>query len=386
MSEYFHGSTTPVSVFDGLTIDPSLDLSLSAQSAKSRPPVFQSMMAVRITESSQALVDFYMELTPHRIVIKTRPDRQVCGVIAVDYCRVKAQFDVSWNFKVMHKIDLFTTKSSTSIFTEDRALALQWMSHLRKFTIGSDFKGQFEQETKLGEGSFGAVYSIKEKCTGKRYAVKKLPRAKLVENSEEARFALNEIQLLSITELRNCISLVAVYEDEESLYIVTNLFTGIDLLLTVVMENRLSVQRSVRYCQQLLQVLVALELQGIVHHDIKPQNLVFSDSTANAELCLVDFGFAFQMKDEKLCTLQWGTRTYAAPEVLAGLPHSTKADVYSAGVILCFMLTGELYHEIIAKAAEEYPDKNLQNEIHVELVLRDKFPDIPALSKLSLTQ
>ena len=124
---------------------------------------------------------------------------------------------------------------------------------------------------------FGSTFWVRETTTGNLYAVKKLPRTKLAQSSEEAPFAFYEIQLLSLTDHKKCISLKSVFEDSLNLYIVTNHYAGIDLLSAVVIERKLTLERSVRYSQQLLQVLAALESQRIIHHGIKPQNLIFSD-------------------------------------------------------------------------------------------------------------
>lgn len=382
MSESFYGSNEPVSVLDGLVKEPRVDMSQEHKSILGLV-IIRSAMSMSLRKTSQSLVEFFMELTPHCIFIRTSSDRPICGSISVDYCKIKTEYHIEHNGKQLHKIELYTSKTCTALFTADYALAADWSNQLRKFSISNKFKEKFMEGHLIGQGNFGSVISAREKSSGEIYAVKKIASKKLTQDATEASFVLNEIQLLSKTNHKNCINLISVYEDDSCLYIVTNFFSGMDLLLTVLKSHHLPMQKALLYSQQLLQVLASLESQGIVHHDIKPQNLVLSDNSENAELCVVDFGFAVKVSNGELCSVQCGTRSYAAPEVLHGMPHSTKADVYSAGVMLCFMLTGELYKDILQNATDHDPDIHINCDQNTEKLFKEKYPGIPRIGRRS---
>ena len=158
----------------------------------------------------------------------------------------------------------------------------------------------------------------------------------------ELAFILNEMKILSVIVHPDCIKLFAVYEDESWLYLVTNVFTGAELLLPVLIKDGLALPELLRHSYQLLRILEYLETKKIIHHDIKPQNLIFRDSSESADICLIDFGLAVQLKDGQSCVELNGTKGFIAPEVSSGLGHDYKADIFSAGVVIYFMFTAEI--------------------------------------------
>merc|ERR1719469_1083297 len=106
-----------------------------------------------------------------------------------------------------------------------------------------------------------------------------------------------------------------------------------------IVDGPLSERQSAEIVAQLLQALVYLHDQHIVHRDVKLENVMLKRQGANA-IKLIDFGFATAFDPRSKLTQWRGTVEYSAPEMLAGKPYDEKVDVWSAGVCAYTMLTG----------------------------------------------
>lgn len=95
---------------------------------------------------------------------------------------------------------------------------------------------------------------------------------------------------------------------------------------------------------QLMSGLYYLEERGLVHRDIKPQNILLTDRSAYPTIKLADFGFAKQLEVSRLEDTWCGTPLYMAPEVISGkVKYTNKADLWSVGVIMYEMVSLEFY-------------------------------------------
>ena len=94
--------------------------------------------------------------------------------------------------------------------------------------------------------------------------------------------------------------------------------------------------------------LIYCHKMGIVHRDIKPENLLFnSKDYSKAQIKISDFGLARFLQEEKLATTTCGTPGYVAPEILSEKPYGSACDIWSVGVVMFILLSGEppFYHE-----------------------------------------
>lgn len=90
----------------------------------------------------------------------------------------------------------------------------------------------------------------------------------------------------------------------------------------------------------MLTILAHFESIGLVHFDIKPENLIFRNHNNESQLCLVDLGFATFLNKKGIVDGQSGTLGYAAPEIKEGTVTDCRADIYSLGVVFYILLTG----------------------------------------------
>lgn len=132
----------------------------------------------------------------------------------------------------------------------------------------------------------------------------------------------------------------------EYLYYVIELVDGMDLYQYISQQETLEEAEAATIMGEILQAVKYLNNVGIVHRDLKPENIMLrvDKSTQRqqaADVKIIDFGFAMYLKEANVSSC-CGTINYVAPEVFLGRPYNAKTDIFSLGVILFFMLRGEL--------------------------------------------
>ncbi|RPI88658.1 MAG: serine/threonine protein kinase [Chloroflexi bacterium] len=198
-------------------------------------------------------------------------------------------------------------------------------------------------EKTLGTGGMSVVYSARDLTLERKVAVKILRED--YSSSQAFRDRFHE-EAKSVANLSHP-NIVTIHDfglDEERLYIVMEYVPGTDLKTILQQRGRLGVDEAVSLMIQACGGVGYAHRAGIVHCDIKPQNLLV---TPDRRLKVLDFGIA-----RALATIQpgekvdvvWGSPQYFAPEQAGGDPPSPASDVYSLGVVLFEMLTGRLLY------------------------------------------
>jgi hypothetical protein len=205
---------------------------------------------------------------------------------------------------------------------------------------GALLRGRYEIVREIGRGGYSIVYQARDRDVGGNVAVKLLvpPPATAHLARERLRREVHAVRGLSHPNI------VAVYDllDEEPWsFIVMEYVAGSDLHVRVRDRGPLSPDEAVRVGRDVAAALGAAHRRGILHRDVKPQNILL-DSDARARL--TDFGSA-KLDGQLGITATGGlagTLAYAAPEVLAGRRGDARADLYALGLTLYYALTGKL--------------------------------------------
>jgi len=209
--------------------------------------------------------------------------------------------------------------------------------------------GRYRVVSRLGEGGMGAVYLCAHEVLGRRYAVKVL-RPDLATDAELALRFRNEAIAASRIGGENVVDVLDFGAEEDGAhYYVMEALEGRSLGALIAEEGPLAVSRALALLEQLCRALGAAHARGVVHRDVKPDNVFVvrrDDGTERAKL--IDFGIS-QVKPagppgERLTRAGAiiGTPEYMAPEQAAGDPVDHRADVYALGVLAYEMLTGTL--------------------------------------------
>lgn len=205
------------------------------------------------------------------------------------------------------------------------------------FTASYELAGK-----ELGRGKFAVVKKCIEKSTGKQYAAKFL---RLRRKGEDCRKdILNEIAVLeSAKSNAYVVALHEVYETNHDIILVLECAAGGEIFNQCVADNdeAFTEEDVIRLAKQILNGVAFLHRNNVVHLDLKPQNILLTSARPLGDIRIVDFGLSRRM--DKITEVReiLGTPEYVAPEILNYEPISTATDMWSIGVLIYFMLTGD---------------------------------------------
>lgn len=193
------------------------------------------------------------------------------------------------------------------------------------------------EQKELGHGHYGTVRTGINKASGKKLAIKTIPKAK-VSRPETMR---REISILRTLDHPNIIKLYDVFEGNRHLHLVTELCTGGELFDRIIARGHYSEADAAVLVRKICDAVKHCHDRDICHRDLKPENFLFETPAEDAELKVIDFGLS-RMDDglsAGVMTTRVGTPYYIAPEVL-GRHYDKSCDLWSIGVITYILLCG----------------------------------------------
>ncbi|XP_069567087.1 calcium/calmodulin-dependent protein kinase IGb [Brachyistius frenatus] len=192
----------------------------------------------------------------------------------------------------------------------------------------------FDIMHELGSGAFSEVYMVKEKKTGKMFAMKCVKKKQKQDLNLE-----NEIAVLRRIQHDNVVGMEDFYESQTHYYLVMQLVAGGELFDRILDRGVYSEKDASSVIQQVLQAVSYLHQNGVVHRDLKPENILYYSQEEDSKIMISDFGLS-KMVDNDIMSTACGTPGYVAPEVLAQKPYSKAVDCWSIGVITYILLCG----------------------------------------------
>ncbi|MGZ8665968.1 MAG: protein kinase domain-containing protein [Solirubrobacterales bacterium] len=206
--------------------------------------------------------------------------------------------------------------------------------------IGTVLSDRYRLEAKLGSGGMSTVYLARDETLDRPVAVKVMHR-EMSEQADQLQRFRGEARAVAKISHPNVVAVIDAGEDRGHPYIVFEYVEGETLKQRIARVGALDVQEALAYSIEIARALALAHAGQLVHRDVKPQNVLI-DVDGRAKL--TDFGISRQLEQAGMTATGrvLGTTDYVAPEQAMGHGADPRSDIYSLGVVLYEMLTGEV--------------------------------------------
>ena len=206
--------------------------------------------------------------------------------------------------------------------------------------VGKRLDGRYEIQEIIGVGGMAVVYKAYDNIDDRIVAIKIL-KEEFLANEEFRRRFKNESKAIAVLSHPNIVKVYDVSFGDKLQYIVMEYIDGITLKEYIEQQKVINWKEALHFTTQILRALQHAHDKGIVHRDVKPQNIMLLQ---NGNIKVADFGIArFSRNETRTMTESAiGSVHYISPEQARGEITDEKADIYSVGVVLYEMLTGQL--------------------------------------------
>jgi serine/threonine-protein kinase len=206
--------------------------------------------------------------------------------------------------------------------------------------LGTTLNGRYRLQARIGSGGMSTVYRALDETLQRQVAIKLMNREVATDSDQLERFR-REARAVAQLSHPHIVGVIDAGEDESRPYIVFEYVEGETLKERIRRVGRLPIGEAVAYAIEIARALGAAHARHIVHRDVKPQNVLI-DEEGSAKV--TDFGIARTLDEEGLTAdgRVLGTTDYVSPEQALGQQVTGQSDLYSLGIVLYEMLTGEV--------------------------------------------
>ena len=231
--------------------------------------------------------------------------------------------------------------------------------------IGKKLDGRYEIQELIGIGGMANVYKAQDLVEDRTVAVKIL-REEFLSNEEFIRRFKNESKAIAVLSHPNIVKVFDVCFSEKIHSIVMEYINGITLKEYIEQQKRVNAKEAVHFVVQILRAIQHAHDRGIIHRDIKPQNIMM---LSNGMIKITDFGVATALNSTQLTQTNsvMGTVHYLPPEQAQGKGSTIRSDIYSMGIMMYELLSGSAPYK---------------GETAVEIALKHLKEPLPSIRKV----
>jgi serine/threonine-protein kinase len=234
--------------------------------------------------------------------------------------------------------------------------AVQWQQWQRSEGGTRPVLSRYDVQELLGEGGVGRVFAAVDKTDSRRVALKVL-RSELAKDPQQTERFVKEARLLLDLEHGHLVKGYRVAKEGETIFFAMELVPGRCLQDVLAEQGRLDEESALEIVVEVASAIDALHARGLVHRDVKPGNILWSEERGAV---LIDLGFAVMQNAQAGGDTTAGTVHYIAPEQARGSTQlDVRADIYALGATLYHLVTGSLpfpgktSEEVLAKQVLE---------------------------------
>ena len=284
---------------------------------------------------------YFVKLINNHLYYFKDKDSSHCDLDCLIKVFIKESYPREINNKYFYCFILIIQKKEKEFYVDSEDEYKNWLKIFKKILHSKEINELYDIQSKIGEGKFANVYKSMHKPSKRMVSIKILEKHSL--SSKELEMIHNEIEILKLCQHPNILKLYDIIENNEKIYIITELIEGVDLF-TYLENKNFDLEESIcnMIIKKLSSALFYLNIFGIVHRDIKPENILLTNNSKNYNIKLIDFGLGIILGPNEKSEQPFGTVSYVAPEVLSGKKYDKSVDIWSLGILSYLLLVGRL--------------------------------------------
>ena len=292
--------------------------------------------------TSNKLKKYYLVLINKDIYYyKNEDKKEVMGMHNLSGCFIKDNGTKVINDTTYYSFSLVFPSKERSFYCNSKEIYDNFSNKLKEAFGYLNFFDYYEMLDDLGEGIFGSVKLGVEKKTKERVAIKIIKKKKA--KPSDIELVRTEIDIMKLCHHPNVVHLLDHFENAEYIFIVMEYIRG--GRLTDYMKEKKFHFTEKRVAEIIYEIALGvkyLHKYGIIHRDLKPDNIMLTESNDKGHIKIMDFGLSKILGKKEKTSDGFGTLTFVSPEVLIRKPYNKEIDIWSIGVILYLILSGDL--------------------------------------------
>ena len=292
--------------------------------------------------TTNKLKKYYLVLINKDIYYYNNEDKtEVKGMHNLSGCFVKDNGSKVINDKTYYSFTLVFPSKERNFYCDSKEIYDNFTEKLKESFGYLNFFDYYEMLDDLGGGIFGSVKLGVEKKTKERVAIKIIKKKKA--KPSDIELVRTEIDIMKLCHHPNVVHLLDHFENADYIFIVMEYIRG--GRLTDYMKDKnfnFTEKRAAEIIYEIALGVKYLHKYGIIHRDLKPDNIMLTESNHKGHVKIMDFGLSKILGKKEKTSDGFGTLTFVSPEVLIRKPYNKEIDIWSIGVILYLILSGDL--------------------------------------------